>query len=87
MAHPVIHFEIPADDLEKIEKFYTGLFGWTMKTEAHMPEYVMVETKTDGNGINGGIMKKHMPSQHPVNYVWVESVAEYAKKATEDLHG
>ncbi len=78
MGHPVIHFESLADDLEKIENFYTGLFGWKMKTDANMPEYVMVETKTDGDGINGGIMKKHMPAQHPVNYVMVESVSEYA---------
>ncbi|MDQ3869178.1 MAG: hypothetical protein M3250_06440, partial [Thermoproteota archaeon] len=24
----IVHFEIPADDLERSRKFYTDLFGW-----------------------------------------------------------
>ncbi len=86
MGHPVVHFEIPANDLEKMEHFYNGLFGWKMNMQSNMPEYVMVEAKTDGEGINGGLMKKHMAEQRPVNYVMVESVSEYAKKAG-DLGG
>jgi hypothetical protein len=28
MPHPIWHFEIPVDDLERAKKFYQGLFGW-----------------------------------------------------------
>jgi hypothetical protein len=83
MANPVIHFEIPADDLERLKKFYADLFGWGMKTSPNMPGYVMVETVTDGMGISGGIMKKKMPTQPPVNYVAVASVIDYANKLTQ----
>jgi predicted enzyme related to lactoylglutathione lyase len=31
MDHPVIHFEIPANDMEKMKKFYTDLFGWKIE--------------------------------------------------------
>jgi predicted enzyme related to lactoylglutathione lyase len=24
----IVHFEIPADDVERAKKFYTDLFGW-----------------------------------------------------------
>ncbi|VVB85161.1 Uncharacterised protein [uncultured archaeon] len=26
----VVHFEIPADDLERAQKFYRNVFGWKM---------------------------------------------------------
>ena len=27
----IIHFEIPADDVERAKKFYSDLFGWKME--------------------------------------------------------
>jgi predicted enzyme related to lactoylglutathione lyase len=83
MAHPVVHFEIPADDVERLKRFYSDLFGWSMKMDPAMPEYVMIETMTEGQGINGGMMKRQMPQHTPTNYVMVESVAEYAEKARQ----
>jgi len=83
MSHPVMHFEIPANDVERLKEFYTELFGWGMTTGAEMPGYVMVETRTDGQGIDGGIMKKQDAQQKPVNYVMVESVSQYSDKAKE----
>jgi len=29
--HGVVHFEIPADDPEKLAAFYTQLFGWRIE--------------------------------------------------------
>jgi uncharacterized protein len=28
LDHTVVHFEIPADDIEKLRNFYQRLFGW-----------------------------------------------------------
>ena len=28
---PIVHFEIPADDVERAQKFYTEAFGWDIK--------------------------------------------------------
>ncbi len=65
--HPVVHFELPADDRKKLADFYSEAFGWepTFLGE-DMGNYVTVATAdTDENGmvkqpgaINGGIYLK-----------------------------
>jgi predicted enzyme related to lactoylglutathione lyase len=82
MDHRVVHFEIPADDLECLKSFYTDLFGWKIEGSPEMPDYLMVMTG-EGPGIDGGIMKRKMPQQALCNYVEVESVDEYAAKLTQ----
>jgi predicted enzyme related to lactoylglutathione lyase len=27
----IVHFELPADDVERAKKFYSDLFGWKME--------------------------------------------------------
>lgn len=93
MDHTVIHFEIPANYVEKIKTFYTSLFGWKIeKVPGGMEYYVITTVPVDekGNllrpGVNGGLYKKDQPQQQPVNYIYVESVDEYSKKV-ESLGG
>ena len=31
MDHTIVHFEIPADNVEKLQKFYSELFGWKIE--------------------------------------------------------
>jgi predicted enzyme related to lactoylglutathione lyase len=85
MAHPIVHFEIPAEDLERLKQFYSELLGWKFETAPGMPNYMMVTTaeKGEGMGINGGLMKKMMPQQTVINYALVESVAEYSDKVKQ----
>jgi len=83
MAHPIVHFEIPAQDMERLRQFYSQLLGWTFEAAPGMPNYMMITTAAEGEGINGGLMKKLMPQQTVLNYVMVESVAEYAEKAKQ----
>ncbi len=85
--HTIIHFDLPASDIEKTRKFYVDLFGWKITKFPGGMEYYNIETvPTDekGNllrpGVNGGLYKRDMPEQQPVNYVNVESVDEYSKK-------
>ena len=82
MTNSVVHFEIPADDFERAQKFYTDAFGWQLQ---HMPElqYTMVMTtesdeqgmpKTPGS-INGGMGKRQSPtSEHPTVTIGVEDI-------------
>ena len=70
----------------KIEKW--GGSGEGQGGEQAGPEYWMVRTvPTDDRGqptragVNGGMMRRQQPGQAAVNYVSVESVDEYAKKA------
>ena len=92
MDHTIIHFEIPANDVEKIKKFYSDLFDWKIEKLGNMEYYAITTVPMDekGNllrpGVNGGLYKKEQPQQQPVNYIYVESVDEYSKKVT-DLGG
>ena len=91
MDHTVVHFEIPANNPEKLSEFYKNLFGWKIeKMSMGDMDYWMIETRagTAQNmekaqttaGTNGGMMKKMDAGQRPVNYVMVESVDDFSKK-------
>jgi uncharacterized protein len=92
MSHTVVHFEIPADQPERAVKFYRDLFGWDIEhfgpAGAGGIDYWLVKTvATDAEGkptepgVNGGLMRRMMPGQTPVNYISVENVDEFARKA------
>jgi predicted enzyme related to lactoylglutathione lyase len=94
--HTIVHFEIPADDPERAAKFYRELFGWQIKKwegstdDRENFEYWMVQTvPTDAQGmparpgVNGGLMRRMFPGQGPVNYINVEDVDQFVKKAEE----
>ena len=91
----IVHFEIPADDIERTRKFYSDLFGWkiekwsgtdsgelTSAAAGQSMEYWMVTTTDDkGNkALGGGMMKRQMPEHHITNYIGVKSVDEYMSK-------
>ena len=89
---PVVHFEIPCDDRERIARFYGQVFGW--KCEMLGPEmgnYVVVTT-ADQDGrpdakrgtIGGGFYTrtKEMPAQYPSVVVAVQDVRASMKKIT-----
>jgi predicted enzyme related to lactoylglutathione lyase len=77
MANAIMHFEIPADDVERAKRFYERVFGWKIEAYPMPPgqEYWGVSAKgTNDEGINGGLMKRQMPGQPFTNYVTVESI-------------
>jgi predicted enzyme related to lactoylglutathione lyase len=84
MPNPVVHFEIPADDLGRAKAFYEKVFGWTIKQfpmPAGGPEYWGVTTRKKGeDGIDGGLMKRNMPGQPFANYVGVKSIEDFLAK-------
>jgi hypothetical protein len=91
--HTIVHFEIPADDVEKLRKFYSILFGWKIELMPGQVEYYGIYTVPMDEkgmplrpGVNGGLMKKQNPEHKAVNYINVESVDEYMKKI-ESLGG
>ncbi len=74
MSYPIVHFEIPADDLARALKFYKQAFGWKISDPWKM-NYFLVETRKDGeDGINGGLMQRKMPGQPFMNYIAVKSI-------------
>ena len=77
----VIHFEIPAADLDRAEKFYAGVFGWKIEKWAGPMDYRLATTGPDGEpGINGAIMAREGPQSAVVNTVDVPSIDEAMRK-------
>jgi len=61
LSNSIVHFEIPADDVERAKKFYQEALGWKISDPWNMM-YWLVETKEKGaEGINGGLMKRMGP--------------------------
>jgi uncharacterized protein len=58
MGQPVVHFEVIGTDGEKLQKYYSELFGWEISGDNEM-NYGMVaregNVSPDGVGIGGGI--------------------------------
>lgn len=88
--NPVVHFELPADDQQRMADFYTKAFGWEVnQLGPEMNNYMVVMTaESDQNGpkqpgvINGGFYKKtpDMPPQHPSVVIAVDDINEHIKK-------
>jgi uncharacterized protein len=90
MSNGVVHFEIVADDPEKLASFYSGLFDWKIEKMPMdgMPYWMIHTVPTDGQGmptepggINGGLTSKMSPEQRSINYVFVDSVSDHVSKA------
>jgi predicted enzyme related to lactoylglutathione lyase len=80
MNRPV-HFEISADDPEKVANFYKGLFGWKIESWAGGgdPYWLVTTGPKDVPGIDGGIMRRQFP-QAVINTIEVESLADSITK-------
>jgi len=72
----VVHFEIPANDIQRAKSFYSTLFGWDIKEIPGM-DYWMITTCGEKT-VDGGMMKRQNPQQTITNYIDVPSVEKYA---------
>lgn len=90
---PVVHFEMPYDDRERMAEFYQSAFGWqTQKLGEDMGAYVLASTTETGErgpkepgAINGGFLArcKDGPVQHPSFVVAVEEIDAAVTKVRE----
>ena len=78
MPHPIVHFEIPANDVDRAKQFYSQLFGWDIQPLEG--GYHLVVT---GQEPGGGMMQRMAPEQGITVYLGVESVDEVSKKAQD----
>ncbi len=92
--NPVVHFEMPAEDLGRMRMFYEKAFGWkTKQMDDDMGNYVVVNTgETDEKGmltktnrINGGFYEKTSDplSNHPSVVIAVDDLEKAIKKVKE----
>ena len=91
--NPVVHFEMPYDDRQRMAQFYEAAFGWQTQLLAEdMGNYVLATTTdTDAQGptqpgaINGGFFPKKPdgPAQHPAIVIAVDDLTDAVRRVTE----
>ncbi len=75
MKGDLVHFEIPANDPDKLAAFYARVLGWKLDEPApDMDGYRIIHTSDTQEMTGGGLYKRTMPEQTPVNYFDVESI-------------
>lgn len=81
MPDPVVHFEIPADDVERAQSFYHKSFGWNIHSVPGMGYTIFHTTATDLQGmvqtpgnINGGMAKRQGPLDRLLITVQVKDI-------------
>jgi predicted enzyme related to lactoylglutathione lyase len=96
--NPVVHFEMPYDDAQRISRFYQSVFGWKLQAlGADMGNYVLAtsaeqDAMPEGKGwrgaINGGFFPRRadMPGQHPSVVIAVPDI-QAAMKAVQKAGG
>jgi len=83
----IVHFDVPAEDIERAKKFYSVLFGWKFESFPDMQYNLITTTNVDGTpGVGGGMGKRMEPSQRMINYFGVSSI-DAAMKQVKSLGG
>ena len=80
----VVHFEIPADDVDRAKEFYGAIFGWQLQTmQMEGGEYTIAMTTpideqsqlpTEPGAINGGLMRRDEHTPTPVITLEVDAI-------------
>ncbi|MBI3229097.1 MAG: VOC family protein [Burkholderiales bacterium] len=83
--NPVVHFEMPYEDPQRMAQFYQAAFGWQMQNMGpEMGNYVLATTTPSADGrptepgaINGGFFEKKpdWPMQYPSVVIAVDDIA------------
>ncbi len=82
MANSVVHFELPADDIERARAFYQGAFGWTIEAYPGMDYQGVTTTEVDQQtrmplepgAINGGMARRSTEIPAPVLTIGVDDI-------------
>ena len=91
---PVIHFELPCDDRERLVRFFERTFGWKPQLLGpEMGDYVLVTTAEQDarpdaprGAINGGFFPRRadMPAQLPGIVIGVADIQAAMRKVVEN---
>ena len=84
--NPVVHFEMPYQDPDRVARFYGAAFGWTTQAlGADMGRYIVATTTETREGrptqpgtINGGFYPKKddWPAQYPSVVIAVDDIRQ-----------
>ena len=90
---PVVHFEMPAEDRNRMAAFYQKAFGWKVQMLGpEMGDYVLVTTAESdvkpgapAGAINGGFFPKKpdWPAQYPSVVIAVDDIASAMRRVAD----
>lgn len=97
MMNPVVHFEMPYDDHDRIMRFYQAAFGWQLQSLGEaMGNYVLATTALASNPpvvqheavrgvINGGFFPRRAdwPAQYPSVVIAVDDIQAAMKRVAD----
>ena len=91
--NPVVHFEIPYDNPERVAQFYQAVFGWRVQSLGEeMGDYLLATTAesdvkpgSPAGAIDGGFYprKADWPQQHPSIVIAVEDIGKSMDEVNE----
>lgn len=89
----VCHFEVPYDDKDRMEKFYSGVFGWQfVPAPAEMPYTFAMTTEvneqmmpTAVGGINGGTYERPPEGAPAARYPLIVLEVENCEQKIKDI--
>jgi predicted enzyme related to lactoylglutathione lyase len=76
----IVWFNIPADDIKRAQKFYSGLFGWKISSFRGMDDFLHIDTGGADASPDGGLGLRKDPEVGIVNFISVDSVDKFSAK-------
>ncbi|MCI0452344.1 MAG: VOC family protein [Candidatus Latescibacteria bacterium] len=73
----IVHFEVPADNPERAQKFYAQALGWEFTKfggDGPVPYWFVKTGATGSPGIDGGLLQRGAPGQGPMVIAGVASI-------------
>ena len=82
MAGKIVHFEVPADDTSRAQKFYNEMFGWSFQAMEGPVEYHMAQVS---EGLGGAIHRADQGGGIPGIFVYfdVDDINESTARVRE----
>ena len=82
---PIVHFDIPAEDFEKMKAFYAGVFGWAFEEDESSPECWSIGFGPIGKAepVTAGLIPRSAPTQPIGCYFRVSSIDQSSAKIKE----
>jgi len=78
-----IHFDLPADNPERLAQFYCDVFGWAKKKlQTEYEDWVLYTGMPDKPGMSGGVMGRYMPGT--ANTIEVEDIDKTLQLVTDN---
>ena len=84
MAGEIVHIEFPAKDADRAEKFWSGLFGWSFKSEGG--EEMDYRVARLGETLGAAVFPTEKRDGHP-NYYYAVADIEQARARVKELGG